>query len=830
MGLDRVEGETVESWLAHVDFTQCTDCTVSEECRSRNRMCYSVSPRGPIDAPIVIVGEAPGKEEEDRGEVFVGAAGRKLEEYLAGVGIDSSKIYITNTIKCRPVDNRTPTSDECKVCRDKYLKEEILAHPRKLIVTLGNIGTFGVTPKGTPSGIMAKSGLFVEHEEFNCLVLPCIHPAAVLRNPSNGSLMQDVANKIKSFIDNDYTLPGQRSVIYKSIRDLDTLEEFIREVEEQGIYAFDTETTGFNYEQDKILCLVFSTQRFTAWYLPLIESDQFVWSKQDWAIIQERLRTIFENKFIAKIGHNIKFDNKFLISHFGWKIAGQLHDTMLMHHIIDENTEHGLKYLAARYTDMGNYAQELEDAFRAIKRSRIPLEDKHYGKIDSKLLETYSLADADATFRLYELFKSMLIPKTSLYNLYSRNIMEVNKVLTDMELVGVNVDDVFLQECKSKFAQQLIELEANINKYSADGEVNVRSVQQLRKLLYEDLNLPVLSTSAKGDPSTDEATLQLLKEETHHELLDLLLSYREIGKLYSTYVVGLDNIRYADGRVHTSYRQHGTVTGRLASRDPNLQNIPRPDPTGNLPTIRHLFIPTEDWLMIQSDYAQMELRAWAQYTKEEQFVAALTSSDVHSHIGSILLNKPPEEINKDERTKVKTVVFGIIYGRGPKSVAEGLNISYKEAKDFIDLFLNMFPLSSAWLLEQEEVVKRDKKVSSFFGRERHLPEVDSTDDGVAAQALRQGRNSPVQALASDITNGALVRIAKTFNSNGMQARPLMQVHDCIIVEAPKPEIKEAYAIVKECMLELPKDFIVPLNVDLELVDRWDGNKIDINSL
>jgi len=747
MDVSRQENESLEEWFARIDFRQCMGCYISEEYSTKQ----PVFTRGAFDAPVVIVGEAPGAEEELKGEVFVGPAGKKLEEFLKAVGLESSQFYITNTVKCRPIGNRAPTPGECRACREKFLKHEIAAYPRELILTLGNVGYFGVVPKGVPAGIMARNGLFEYCEEFNSMVLPCIHPAAVLRNPSNTTLMEDVISKLKKFIDDGYQLPMSQSGTYSHIRDLSKLEEFLQEVKQRKRFAVDLETEGFSFMYDRILCMVFSTHAFSAWYLPIIEGGELVWCKDDWKIIQESLRQIFEDPEIGKIGHNLKFDLKFLIHNFGYDIKGDMDDTMLMHHLLDENTEHGLKPLAARFTDMGYYSRELEAAFTAIKRSRIPPEEKHYGKIESQVLWEYALRDADATFRLYDQFGEQLSHKPKLIRLYQRNVMEVMRVLLKMEMVGIRIDLPLLEEYKHTFRERLNELEAAVASHSSKP-LNIRSVQQLSDFLYNDLGLPVITVSEKGLPSTDGATLNALKTLTSHPVLDLLLEFREIGKLYSTYVIGLEDLIDHCGRVHTSFLQHGTVTGRLASREPNLQNIPRPDVTGKLPSIRHLFIPEEDWFLIQSDYGQMELRAWAQYTQEEQFIQALRSGDVHSYIGSILLGKPADQIDKEERTKVKTIVFGLIYGRGAPSVAESLKISIEEAQTFIDMFFQMFPQSSNWLRVQEERVKRDKKITSLFGRERHLPGVTSSDSGIRAQALRQGRNC--------IREGTLVSTSK----------------------------------------------------------------------
>jgi DNA polymerase-1 len=534
------------------------------------------------------------------------------------------------------------------------------------------------------------------------------------------------------------------------------------------------------------------------------------------------LRKIFEDPNIGKIGHNLKFDLKFLIAHFGWNIKGNFDDSMLMHHLLDENTLHGLKLLAARFTDLGNYAKDLETAFSEVKHSRIPLEDKHYGKVPSHILKLYALTDADATFRLYERFKQEL-ENEGLYKFYRRVDMEVMRVLIEMELTGVCIDLDRVQELKVEFETKLEQLQKDINSYSSTGLINIKSAIQLRHLLYDQLKLPVLKMTEKGEPSTDEEVLQQLKDKTNHPILDLLLEFRKASKLYTTYITSLAKNLGPDGRLHTTYLQQGTVTGRLASSGPNLQNIPKGS------TIRNLFVPTEGWYMIVADYAQAELRAWAAHSGDERFRQVLTSSDVHSSIGTILLNKPADQITEEERTKVKGAVFGMIYGRGAGSLAREFGMTVQEAQGFIEKFFQMFPISAQWLLNQEEFAKRNGYVRSLFGRKRRLPEVNSSDEVIRAQALRMSRNAPVQSVASDLTNIALTKMSKKFKEQGLTARILMQIHDSIIVEAEIGEVRVACEILKECMLTPPALFKVPLAVKIEVSDCWGGKPIDIVS-
>jgi len=814
--------EDPRQWLASLNFPECGECDIARERRFRQ----NVKPRGPFDSPIVVVGEAPGQKEEDLEAAFVGPAGELLDGMFAEVGIHTREsMYVTNTVKCRPLKNRTPTSEECRVCREKVLKQEIAAFPRKLIIAFGNIGYYGVVPKGSPAGIMKRSGIFEKNEEFDCFVLPCVHTAAVLRNPSHYVLLADVAAKVQQFITDGYQLPPQRSVVYKRVQDLDSFGQLLQELQESDRFVVDIETTGFNWWGDHILCMTFSTSPFSAWYLPMEEDGNWLWHRDDWTFVQEGLRTVFEDASIGKIGHNLKFDLKFLIHHFGWDVRGKLDDPMLIHHLLDENTAHGLKPLSARFTDLGNYARELEEAFNEVKRSKIPVEEKHYGKIPSEILKEYALTDADATFRLYDRFRKELQacgPK--LFNFYNKVVTSVMQTLMRMELAGVRVDTERMTALQAEFNTRILKLQEEINSY-AEEDINVRSTKQLRELLYGYLNLPVLNDprlrTPKGGPSTDEATLKALREKTGHPVLDLILQFRHTSKLNSTYVTGLLRELAPDGRLHTSYMQHGTTTGRLSSSRPNLQNIPRES------VIKGLFVPTKGWYLISADYGQHEVRVWANYSQDPKLIEALTTGDVHDNIGSILLGKPAGDITTEERVFVKACEFGLMYGKGTRSLASDLKIPQEKAEGFYNLFFSMFPKATSWLHEQEAVVKRTGQVVNTFGRVRRLPEVYSTDDTVAAMAVRQARNSPIQSLASDITNFALFNIDKALGASGLRARLLMQVHDEIVAEAPREEVKDTCSIMREQMLKQPRSVTVPLKVDLGVVDHWGGEYLDL---
>jgi len=805
-------------------FWECTACTISGDDTDRG----NVKPRGNISAPVVIVGEAPGEEEVKMQQAFVGKSGKLLHRSFKRYGFDTNDdAYVTNTIKCRPLGNRSPKAVECRECRTRFLVKEIKLYPRKLIIALGNYGYYGVVPKGTPSGITNRHGNFEWNDEFECYVLPCIHPAAVLRNPSFEKLMREALIKCARFIRNGYKLDVEKPVDYKDIFSISAFHEFVAEVKRRKRIVFDIETTGFSWMTDKILCFSFSTEAYSAWYLPIHWDEQFVWNKNEWDIIQAGLRELFEDPSIAKMAFNAKFDCKFLIHNFGWDIRGRIDDPMLMHHLVEENAPHGLKALASRYTTMQDYSRPLEDAFNAVKKSRIPKEDKHYGKIPSSILKPYAQMDSDATWRVYDRFLPMIKDckeSPGLYRFYRKCVMPVMDVLMGMEMTGIRVDRARIEELRVEFEQSLTDGQQRFNEL-AGRDVNIKSSKQLSEYLFGDAGYKPIKPG-KNYPSTDEGVLKELQKAHVDEKFGILLEFRRTGKLLSTYVDGLAKQIALDGRIHTTYLLHGTATGRLSSAKPNLQNIPRDS------VIKSLFVPASGYLLLDADFSQHEVRMWANYSQDQSLIKALTTGDVHSNIGSQLLQKPVDQITKEERVFVKGVVFGLMYGRGSSSLAAGLGetlgrmVSEHEAQRFIRLFFNLFPVASEWLITQEKFAMENGYIRNLFGRVRRLPEVYATNEpGLMAEARRNARNSPIQSLASDVTNLALMRVDKAFKREGLRARLLLQVHDQIVAEAPADEIDAALEIMKEQMLVPPAGITVPLAIEIQILDRWGGESI-----
>jgi len=771
---------------------KCSNCTFFGKTK--------VLGTGPKDAEIMFIGEGPGEEEEIQGIPFVGRSGKFLTDILNKVGIDRNKCYITNAILCRPPGNRTPTKEEVLCCRQRLVRCINRIKP-KLIVTLGNVAYFAIFPSGRIGGISECRSVIRDSKEFDCKVLSTYHPAAVLRDPLKYKDFEKDIQKIKMFLSGEKIEVEHTYILLDSV---DKIRNAFKELKESIYVSMDIEAEGLDYFTDKIISFAFSHKLYTSYFIPTPYSPfncftEDVWNKEVIPLLKELL----EDPNIRIIVHNESYETLFMKGNLNIDLQVYF-DTLLAHHLLDENSQHGLKRLSIRYPDIAGY----EVGINRGKIYELPPEE----------LMKYNCIDADVTFRLYLEFKDEL-RKEELDNLFFNLVMPLRRVLSKMEYRGIRIDIPYLNKLEQEWNQQLKEIENKIFEL-VGKELNIHSTKQLSTLLFNDLKLPIINHTAKGNPSTNDATLQELTK--YSEIPKLLLKYRKISKMLSTYVTGLkERINKVTNKVHTDYLVYGTHTGRLSSRDPNLQNIPRGDDEFGL-AVKRAFVPLPDWLMVSMDYSQLEYRIMLNYAQDYDIIKEVSEGkDIHRVIASEVFKKPMDQITDKERVIAKTIVFGLIYGRGPRSLAETLNISLTEAYKFIDSFFKKHKKIKDWMDKQCEIVKKEKKVKSLFGRIRRLYSIDSIDQGIAAKAERQAINFPIQSTASDITSSTLVRLWNRFIEEGYQARPILIIHDSITCECPKEEVER----VKEIMVEeaTQKQFPginIPLEVKVKVLLNW----------
>jgi uracil-DNA glycosylase family 4 len=836
--------------------TNCTDCGLS---RFRKNVIIS---EGPLDAKIVLVGEGPGLEENDTGKPFVGPAGRELTKILFKAGIDRSSIFMTNVVRCiakaPPPKNVRPPSDEEIAACNKYLEKELETIKPTIIVPMGNVALKAVMgSKG--ASITKYRGREIWSDKYNCKIMPVFHPAGILRQMSQEAITVEDFIRIKE-ASKFREMTKHEEGTYVTIDTLDLFDQFVSKITTQPEFSFDIETTGLNWQKDKVILISFTWKERTATIVPLIkykpreeeytelkikkvkqkidgksvtvekevpvtgirvidEYEDFWGDKQ--AYVLEKLKEVLGNQ-AEKIAHNGKFDIKFLIQ-LGLPVNNFTFDTMLAHYLLDENAigRHGLKDCALSYTDMGAYDEALDLWF---KERHISDEKKNYAQLPTELLYKYAGADTDCTFRLKNIFAAQL-QKEDLRNFFDRLIMPLSDTLMWGEINGVQVDTKYLKELK---AELTLERETLFKQLCAGAgkEINFNSTKQLRDLFFNQLKYPVVKHTKGGksgiqSPATDEEALSIWAAKGKgFELATLMLDYRRVGKLLNTYVEGIEAALDDQGRIHTTYLIHGTVTGRLSSREPNLQNIPRDDKR-----IKRLFVARPGWALIEADLGQAEFRIWAQYSKDEKMITDIKAAtdgsgpDVHKLTASEVMHIPLEEVTKKQRQQAKNTVFGLMYGRGAKSLAEEHGMSVYEAEKIIKHFFSKYPRAEKWLHDVVATVKAYQQVRNLFGRIRRLPTIQSPDEWIRAEAERQAKNSPIQSAASDMTCNAANRIKLRFVEEQLSGIFCLQVHDSLTYEVPLNELEKSLNIIKEEMERPVRDMIVPIVAEFKVGDR-----------
>jgi DNA polymerase-1 len=787
------------------DLMQCNgllNCTKCNLCKTRTQV---VPGYGNSQAKVMFCGEAPGLEEDRAAMPFIGPAGKLLDTILKEVNLNRNDLYITNVVKCRPVslvvgkENRAPSAEEIELC-SPYLEEEIKQIQPKIIVLLGNIALkYFLKDRGV--NIMSQRGNLVFDKEHNCHLLPVLHPAALLRRPEYVGVTVTDLLKVNDILSD--TLKEKHPVEYTFIDTFEKCEQILSELIKVPLFSADIETTDLDFLRERIICISFAWQAYTGYCLPFLKEDgsQF-WTDQQYEFILNKLKEAFANDN-KKVGQNFKFDMKFL-RRYGIEVNNLVCDTLLAHHLIDENMQgmHGLKDLARIYTDMGGYENEL---MQYQKEHRL----KHsFLGTPYSILYKYSAADADCTFRLYHIFMKKL-EEENLLKLFNMIVMPMQKVLFETEWRGVSIDREYLEKVGNEYTNQLKELETEImNKV---GEVfNLRSTKQLRTILFEKLKLKATKKTKTGFSTDEEVLAELAKT---HEVPKLILKHREIQKLNSTYVKGIKELLDDTNRVHTTYSQSGTATGRLSSSSPNLQNIPRES------DIRKFFVAAPGYLLLEGDMAQIEYRIWAHYANDPKMIADIASGvDIHRIIASTVLQKPADQVTKAERTYIKTVTYGVLYGRSAWSLAKAFNVSEKQAQGIIDTFFSMYPSAKLCIDNIQAEAVTTGVLTNFFGRKRRLVGLSSLDEKVRAMALRQAVNFPFQGTAADLTNFAAVRIAPQIKK--YDAHLVLQVHDALFYEIPEQHISIVANIVRKEMERKITGMRVPINVEIKVGKRW----------
>ena len=588
---------------------------------------------------------------------------------------------------------------------------------------------------------------------------------------------------------------------YTLVESAAQLREVVAEVGRYEEFCFDTETTGFDIFNDRIVGLSLAVEPFKAWYVPFKEENTPQYA--------EIVRPLFENENIAKIGQNIKFD-LMVLRRLGIEIRGRKYDTMILHYLLDPESRHNMNALSERYL---NYKPiEIESLIgKGSKQLTMDL-------VNVERVKEYAAEDADVTLRLkHELYP--MVEKIGLQHLYFEVEEPMIAVLADIEMAGVRIDTGALAVYAVELNRKLGELEAAIRTEAGEANLNINSARQLGEVLFAKMRIAEKPKMTKTKQfCTDEDYLQSFARK--HRIVDLILEYRGVKKLLSTYVEALPQlVNRTTGRIHTSFNQAVTATGRLSSTNPNLQNIPVRDDMGR--RIRKAFIPSDDdHLLLSADYSQVELRLMAHLSDDESLIAAFEhGEDIHTATAAKLFNKSLEEVTSEERRRAKTANFGIIYGISAFGLSQRLEIPRKEAKEIIDGYFASYPKVKEYMDNVVEKAKEEGFVSTIFGRRRYLNDISSHNAVARGLAERNAVNAPIQGSAADIMKIAMINVHRRFAAEGIRSRVILQVHDELVVDMLRSEQERVTAIVTECM-ESAANLKVRLIADAGVGDNW----------
>ncbi|PEN15271.1 DNA polymerase I [Longibacter salinarum] len=591
------------------------------------------------------------------------------------------------------------------------------------------------------------------------------------------------------------------AVDYSFLKNRHELEQFVETLTEQERYAFDTETTSTDPHYASLVGMSFAWEDGVAVYVPTPMPDGT--STDD---VLDLIGPILERE-TTKIAHNMKYDMLVMRRH-GVELGGPVLDTMVGHYLFAPEENHNLNDVARSVL---NYKMVPITELIGEGASQVSMRD-----VEVKEAARYACEDADITLQVAEKLEEKL-QEVDLNEVADDIEYPLVRVLADMEFVGIRVDTDVLDRISERLAGELDELEGRIYELAGE-EFNINSPQQLGEILFEKLDMPVISKTSTGNPSTKESVLQELS--TDHEIPGLVLDWRKTYKLKSTYLDSLGELVHPEtGRIHTSFNQTRTATGRLSSSDPNLQNIPVRTAVGR--EIREAFVPQDDWQLLAADYAQIELRILASMSGDEAMQETFrTGGDIHTDAAARVYGIDPADVTRDQRRKAKEVNYGIPYGVSPWGLAQRLRVPVGEAQDLITQYQKSYPGVSTLLNQLVEKARQNGYAETMLGRRRYIPEIDSSNSNRRSWAERVAVNMPIQGTQADMIKIAMNRVHERLASEALEARMLLQVHDELVFEMPPAEEAALRTLVEEEMRDaLPLDG-VPVVVDIDAGDNW----------
>ena len=597
---------------------------------------------------------------------------------------------------------------------------------------------------------------------------------------------------------------------YHLITNEKEIDEWINEAEEAGELAIDTETSSLDAHQADLVGISLSTKIGKACYIPIGHKFKGCLKKET---VIKKLKPLLEDKSVKKIGQNIKFD--FIVLYKQGINMNSMEDTMLMSYVLDAGkNRHNMDTLSEIHL------QHKTISFKEIVGTG--KKEINFSDVELDKAMEYAAEDADITYRLYKIFsKNLKLEKlTNIYEIFEKPLI---KILAFMEIEGIKIDNKFLKVLSEKFEKKISKLEKEVFKISKK-EFNIASPKQLGEIIYNDLKIAVLKKTRKGSFATNASVLEDLAFKGH-EFPKLILDWRQVSKLKNTYSDALpEHINPNTKRVHTSFLLAATTTGRLASSDPNLQNIPIKSEDGK--DIRKAFIAEKGFTLISADYNQIEMRILADLAEVKELKKAFNNNeDIHSLTASQVFNVNIKKVDQDMRRKAKAINFGIIYGISQYGLAKQINVSNHEADEFLNAYFLKFPEIKIYMDNTIKFCRKSGYVNNIFGRRSHFNGINDKNFNVRNFQERAAINAPIQGSASEIMRLAMIRLNKKFESiKNNKSKILLQIHDELIFEVPVKEAKNITEIIKDEMTSVTESdlhtFSTPLTVDVNTGDNW----------
>ncbi|MDA8822153.1 DNA polymerase I [Candidatus Pelagibacter bacterium] len=682
--------------------------------------------------------------------------------------------------------------------RETLLANKDKALLSKQLVTLKN----DVPVKNDPSEFLIKDVdkdklyKFLREMEFNRILSQAI---SFYGDPSNKD--SGIENKLRKITNID-----KKS--YKSIVNEKELNNLVKSLNEKLVIAVDTETSSLNPQEAELIGISISYATNASFYIPLGHKNIKSLKKD---LVLDKLKKILEDPSIKKVCQNTKYD--FIILKNNGVELNPIEDTMLLSYTLDAgNNRHNMDTLSEIH--LGHKTISYKDLVGTGKKQL------NFSDIDLKSATEYAAEDADVTLRLYNIL-SERVTEEKLDKIYEVFEKPMIKILSKLETTGIKVDDNYLKELSKKFEESLIKIEKEIYKISGK-KFNIGSPKQLGEIIYNDLKIAKLKKTKKGSLATSAKILEDLAL-TGHKFPNLILEWRQVSKLKSTYTDALqEHINKKTKRVHTSFLLAATNTGRLASSDPNLQNIPIKTPDGR--KIRKAFIAEKNNLLISADYNQIEMRILADMADVKELKKAFKNNqDIHSLTASQVFDIPINKVSDDYRRKAKAINFGIIYGITQYGLAKQISVSHTEALNFINSYFKKFPEIKDYMHSTVKTCRKQGYVTNIFGRRIHLRGINDKNFSVRSFQERAAINAPIQGSAADIIRLAMIKIDKILEEN-QKAKMLLQIHDELIFECLKKDEEQIKKIIKEAMVSVSSSdhhmFSIPLEVSINSGNNW----------